>query len=298
MMIIQMISDGENASDIQALTSKVQALTDKYGFWNTWSVRLIAIGLVATAMYFFAQWMTNRRGNELNDAQAALIRAKDDQLSVDLKEKDVQIGRANNSANIAQERTAQLTKDAEVARAAQAEANKEIAIAKADAARAKEGTANAEAQSTKASVEVARLQVVVAGAEQKRAEAERALLELKEQLKPRHLSDEQRTKLIDILSHGPTGTFELQFLANDPESQNFADQLSAALQQAGWTLHGMGANIGPSPGVGLQIIVQNPESPRAVFLQRALGAIGFPANGTIAPGLPADTVTLLVGVKP
>src|SRR2546423_15392390 len=99
MIIMQMVSEGDKASDIQALTSRVQELTEKHGLWNTWSVRLIAASLVATALYFFAQWMVNKRGNELSQAQAVLIHAKDQQLAADLKDKDVQISAAQGRAS-------------------------------------------------------------------------------------------------------------------------------------------------------------------------------------------------------
>src|SRR6266480_5039150 len=101
--MMQTTSPEEN---IEALARKVQELIQAHGFWNTWSVRLIAFSVVATALYFFAQWMTNRRGDELNKAQANLTYAKDEQLKRDLGAASQAVGETNQKAAEANERAA------------------------------------------------------------------------------------------------------------------------------------------------------------------------------------------------
>ena len=89
--------------DISTLSSQAEELARTHSFWNSWSVIFVAVTAFAAVLYFIGQWMTNKRGNELNTTQVALIRAKDEQLTRDLKEKDGQIADANKRAGVANE---------------------------------------------------------------------------------------------------------------------------------------------------------------------------------------------------
>src|SRR6185503_20986703 len=95
--------------------------------------------------YLLTSLMASDRATKLKNAQAQLIRAKDDQLTTDLKNKDVSIAAADQKAADANEETARLKLEAEQAKTERAEANKQIEIAKADAQKAKEGIADAQA---------------------------------------------------------------------------------------------------------------------------------------------------------
>ena len=107
---------------ISETEKSVQELAAKAGWWNTWSVRLVAMTAIVAVAYFVFQWMANRRGNELSTAQAALIRDKDEQLARDLKAKDEKIalaereaGKANKAAGEADERASKADERAALA---------------------------------------------------------------------------------------------------------------------------------------------------------------------------------------
>jgi hypothetical protein len=82
-------------SEIQALEERVRALGQSADWWNdkmVWGLvfaALAAIFVVATTV------MALRRSGQKDDAQSNLIRAKDRQLALDLREKDTKIAEAN-----------------------------------------------------------------------------------------------------------------------------------------------------------------------------------------------------------
>jgi hypothetical protein len=305
------ISDSKNNNesdmpDIPTLTRHVQELAGAHGFWNNFSVIFVALTAIAAVLYFIGQWKTIQRGNELSNVQSELIRAKDEELARNLKDKEVEAKRIEiegreNVARVkadADEKIAGLTAEAERAKAERAEADKQIATAKADAARAKEGIANAEARSLEASAEVSRLRVTVANAERERAMAQKALLELQEQVRPRRLTASQRAKLLEILRSGPKGKVTFEIFVGDTEASDFLDEIAQVLAEAGWIISG-GAQSVVSPPRGIGIFVHSKDSPPsfALFLQDALKTIGLDAESHVRDGLPTDIVLLYVGPK-
>ena len=224
-------------SDIQVLTSKVQQLGSSASLWNRLALWAVAATAIVAALYFVFSLVASRKNTALQIAQAEPDHAKDSQLAGDLKDKDVAISAADQKAASAKLETARLTKEAEQAKTERAEADKQIAIAKADAARAKEGIANAEAVSAKAGVEVARLQVVVANAEKRRLEAERALLEVQERIKPRRLTAKQSADFVKILKSLPNGTIDVGWTSGGAdEAFTFAVQILSLFKEAHWTV--------------------------------------------------------------
>jgi len=293
--------------DVPTLTTQAQEIARAHGFWNTWSVIFVAVTALAAVLYFIGQWMTNTRGKELSTVQADLIRAKDDELARNLKDKDLQVKRveAEGRENVARvkaeadEKIAGLTAEAERARTERAEADKQIAIAKADATKAREGIANAEARSLEAAAEVSRLRVTVANAERERAVAQKALLELQQQIRPRRLTAGQRTKLLEILKSGPKGKVTFEIFVGDREAGDFLDEIAQVLAEAGWIPSGGSQNIeSPPRGIGIFVHSKDSPPPFAVFLQDALKAIGLDAEAHVRKDLPTDIVLLYVGPKP
>src|SRR6266446_4716428 len=221
-------SEGDKMSDIQALTSKVQQLGSSATLWNRLALWAVAATAIVAALYFVFSLIASRKNTALQVAQAELNRAKDSQLTGDLKDKDVAISAADQKAADAKKETARLTKEAEQAKTERAEADKQIAIAKADAAKAKEGIANAEAVSAKAGVEVARLQVVVANAETRRLEAERELAEVKRLQLPRSIPLNLRDKLVQELSRFSGQVLNvIEPVSSDLDASQFAGQIEA-----------------------------------------------------------------------
>lgn len=98
--------------DIASLTSQVQQLGRDVAFWGTfvrWSMFFTAI--LGVAYFIFIEIQSSKAG-ALADKQQQLIAAKDEQLARDLKEKDLQIGKANEAAGNANERAGILEKEA------------------------------------------------------------------------------------------------------------------------------------------------------------------------------------------
>lgn len=123
-------SNGENMSDIPALTAEVDRLSRAVGFWNTVIIiMMVCVALVATGLVI-AQQMAFRRA-------AALVEATD-HLST-LKE-----GVANQKIADAGERSAAANERAGNAERGAADAQKGTAIAQAEAATANERAAELE----------------------------------------------------------------------------------------------------------------------------------------------------------
>jgi hypothetical protein len=79
----------------------------------------------------------------------------------------------------------------------------------------------------------------LAGEQQERAaKAEKELLELKERIKPRHLSNEQKAALIELLKHNPSGDVSISCLNGDKEACDFASEITSALTAGGWKVDG------------------------------------------------------------
>lgn len=266
------ISEGEKVSDIQNLTSQVQELAQKHGFWNTWSVRLIALTLVATALYFFAQWMANRRGNELNEKQAALIRAKDNELALDLKAKDEKIAATN-----------QETKRIET------EAQTEIARLTSEAEKAREGIAAAQTEAARAN---------------EKAEAERlARAELEQAIAPRGM---EQVGVSEYLK--PFAGFGASIESvNDFEAKRMANQIFMALGLAEWNVSrpttakddavffdgvSIETNVGALPREDRSMEAANVLA--AQLEANAIKARRRPASDD----LPINTISIKVGLRP
>src|SRR5205814_1901321 len=99
-------SIGENVPDIQALASEIERLGEKADWWNGAVIVLLALTAIAAAGIVIAQKVANRRARELADATSRLAQAKDAQLKSELKEKDVEIARAEEVAAKAEEKAA------------------------------------------------------------------------------------------------------------------------------------------------------------------------------------------------
>jgi hypothetical protein len=118
-------SEGEKVSEIQALTARVNVLSQSVDLWNLLMLWGLGVALIATAFVFIATRLIITRSGELSATQELLSAAKDRQLSSDLRDKDVKIGDAQHatadiSGQLEKERqkTALFQKEADVARLA------------------------------------------------------------------------------------------------------------------------------------------------------------------------------------
>jgi hypothetical protein len=97
-------SGDDNMPDIPSLIQQVQQLSNSYGSWSKASQWLIGITAVVTLLYFGASYKALIKAGELKDVQDKLSKAKDDQLTTNLKEKDLEISNAKRDASAAGER--------------------------------------------------------------------------------------------------------------------------------------------------------------------------------------------------
>ena len=100
------ISEGENVSEIQSLTTRISYLSQSSDFWNTWMLWTLVFAFVAAGAVAFITRMSIVCAKQLAEAQDELISAKGRQLSFDLRDKDVKISKANDDAAHANERAA------------------------------------------------------------------------------------------------------------------------------------------------------------------------------------------------
>jgi hypothetical protein len=89
-------------------------------------------------------------------------------------------------------------------------------------------------------VETARAKESAARSNERAAEAELKLEQLRNQIAPRHLD---RTKFIDALKGQPSAPVEVMYITEDAEAFEFAQQIRQALEAAGWQV----TKYGPIP---------------------------------------------------
>lgn len=143
----------------------------------------------------------------------------------------------------------------------------------------------------------------VAGLEKEAAEAKRAYLELQERTKQRHLTTEQRTRLLEILKANPNkGPIELGCPINNAEACSFAEEFRDVLRAAGWTVTGLGYLPLPAKASGIILELRDAaKAPlRAGALAEALQSVGAEGPLTVSPNpnVDGEYLSLIVGTKP
>ncbi|HKB56087.1 MAG TPA: hypothetical protein VKC51_00725, partial [Lacunisphaera sp.] len=126
------------------------------------------------------------------------------------------------------------------------------------------------------------------------------LQELRQQLTPRHLTSNQRQRLVELLKTGPKGTALLTCPMNNSEASDFLTEIGAALKEADWKVAPDIPRIFETTPVGLEFsIPRNDTSQPAVeSLDAAFEAVGLTiSNRGVLPGLGTD-VRILVGANP
>jgi hypothetical protein len=122
------------------------------------------------------------------------------------------------------------------------------------------------------------------------------IAELQEQHKDRRLTDDQLAFLVERLK-GTPGNFDVRLGNGSNEVRDFSNDIGIALTRAGWKIQQRETQIGSAGPRGLRVIVQDPKTPRAGSLQKALEEIGFPAPGEVNPKLAKDSLILYIGEK-
>jgi hypothetical protein len=104
------------------------------------------------------------------------------------------------------------------------------------------------------------------------AQAEKQLFELQERTKPRQISEEQRTRLMTLLSAAsPKGLVGLGCVRGDAEGGTLAEQIDEVLKAAGWSTTGIArATYDGGNPTGLFVLVKSASTApaHAAVLQR------------------------------
>lgn len=106
-------SNGENVPDIQALGLKVQELSGSVDWWNNAIIISLVFAALAAVAVGLSTYVAFKKAAGLAKAQGRLAEAKDYQVQVDLKNKDVEIAVANERAAKAQEGAAKANLELE-----------------------------------------------------------------------------------------------------------------------------------------------------------------------------------------
>jgi hypothetical protein len=165
-----------------------------------------------------------------------------------------------------------------------------------------EKASKAQESAAKTEIESDKLKIIVAAAEEKRAKAERELLELQERLAARTVSPEQRARFISRLEYQPKGKVTFSALvAPNGEPRKFAEILKGLLADAGYDVSSeITAFVSTgNPVNGILIKVKDGTSPprHAGVIQKALEAIEIKAPATVeSASLPLDSDTVAIYV--
>jgi hypothetical protein len=286
---------------IQSKSLDVESAGRRYWYWFILYIASLVLVAIVT-------WVFTLKSGELQNAIKADAEAKIAAANAEAAKANEGVANAKLEIEKAKEETAKANAEAAKANEGLAKSNEEIARltaeaekARADIAGAQADAAKANKDATNAAAEVARLQIVVANAEKERAEAQRALLELQERIKPRHLTAGQREQLIKMLgSARQKGVIELRWVLNDTESQAFASEFEEILKTAGWVVSdSIGGVYFPTPK-GMGVVVHSAETAplHAPELVLSLRAVGLSVSAEEGQKVPEGVVRLVIGVKP
>jgi hypothetical protein len=115
----------------------------------------------------------------------------------------------------------------------------------------------------------------------------------------RHLTPQQRSELLKLLTVGPKGEFTIVSILSAPDAAGFSEELASVLIEAGWTLRDRTVAIFSFKGLLIRVRRAEKMPTRARVLQHALRAVGFITDGEFISELADDDeVFLIVGSKP
>lgn len=302
----------DKLSEIQSLTARVEDFGRSFNTWNWLYVWLVFAAVIVAAAVFMAQFLAIRKGRQLASAQSALLKAKDDNLTGELKDKDVKIADATKLGQEAKERAEKLEHDNLTLRG-------QVATLETNAAQAQKDVANLQKAASDAKAAQQRVETELAKQRERTAIAERSLLELQDKLRYRNVSKEQREAFIKATSRATKGEIEVSALSGDPESIAFAESLRTLVVDAGWTSEPVkNTLITGNNAIGLTLVFQSVEQleldPRdaqsvvipqespvfhGLAIKDGFKAATIPlARSMSASKAPFNMVILVVGAKP
>jgi hypothetical protein len=263
--------------------SAVEAATKRNG--RVFAAYIVLLLITAMLVAYFT-WLTWDSGNKVQDAVQG--------------EANARIEEAKATAAQADERSKALEKDNLILRGDLNTETGKVAGLQTDAA-------NAKAEQQEVQIELAKQQV-------KAAEAEKNLLELKERIKPRRLTDQQAKDFVAILKKIPNRAVKFGWtIGGGDEGFGFLSQLVPLFKEAGWTVTNEGKDIDERLDMqvtGIGILVPNTEilppatqkeiplTPLLFAIQAAFKTIDIDVQYFVGPKSDTDTPEIMVGSKP
>ena len=170
------------------------------------------------------------------------------------------------------------------------------------ASEAGEETAKAVAEAASANERTKALEVEAGKQRERATAAEKKLFEFQERTKPRQISEEQRTRLVTLLSGAsPKGLVGLGCVRGDAEGWTLAEQIDEVLKAAGWTTTGIAqATYDGGKPTGLFVLVKSASTApaHATVLQRVFNEAGIQLPAYTKSNLGTDDVHIIIGTKP
>jgi hypothetical protein len=155
---------------IQSLVDEAARLSKSFHAWNNVYMYLVFATAVFVALTFIAQWKAKTQAEAMEEANNAVIRAKDGQLKEEFAHRDERIAQVKADADV---QIARVQADAKTeAKRIETEASSKIADAKTEAGRANEQAGHANERAGVLELEAANLKKKNLETE-KRLEAER-----------------------------------------------------------------------------------------------------------------------------
>jgi len=164
---------------------------------------------------------------------------------------------------------------------------------------AKQGVEQLKKDNLTLSSQLATLQDEASKQQERAAKAEESLLRLRNELKDRQISPQQRQELVRLLKGGPNGPIQIIISPDVSDASALANQIHDTLHEAGWTNVPIRLAMA-TDAVGLSIGVHDVKSmPSYVELLRdAFSQIGIHIDILEYPSFPSELIQLNIGHKP
>lgn len=168
--------------------------------------------------------------------------------------------------------------------------------AKADATTARAQIAASETERARLELRLKEVEVAHSKLAATNAETEQEIVKLKESQKPRSISAAQSTQIAGFLKPFSGQNVVVQMYGQDSETQVFANQVAAILEQAG--LKVTRNNVIGMSGTGLSVVVHDAESAPSLAgtIQHAFRAAGIDMGGLVRPDVVKESRKFLIAV--
>jgi hypothetical protein len=169
-----------------------------------------------------------------------------------------------------------------------------IAASNAIAEKAKEEAANALSSAANTNEKAKKLELQVEIQKERAANAEKNLLILQEQVKPRSIPADKSKELIDSLKNSNFKEIMISSSLGEGEAATYANKFKYIFETAGWKVDS-GIGFSTFTGTGIYIIVKDNRDQEALWLQKTFSKFGINFKGQVMPE--GTKIQLFIGSK-